>query len=404
MKNSFATEIVKISSVFSTDGLTRIRSTPFMNRMIKKIDQRSIYIDDFKVIDFAHCGYLGLDNDLIEEDIQSARNWGMRNGWSRITGSTSLSRELETELEVKLGFPHARLAQSISLINLTVFYALGKIFRHFFLERDIHVTLRKGIIAANLNISENLHNWKNSDLIELENKLRILPFSEKKLIAVDGIYSMKGVEAPIEELLNICKRFNAVLFVDDAHGFGVQGNDGYGVIQNKVGFDPSLIIYVGSFSKCTSNSVAFICFDSSLKELIDGHAPFLIFSGPPSNVHISVALRHFKNFSNDSFKNLRKKIRIYSEKIFDHCVNSKIRIISSRGSPIISLAIDPNVMENIVESFYSQGVLGKPAIFPVVRRGDELVRFTISAAHFPVEIDKLISTINHNTLFLGQND
>ncbi len=375
----------------SGGGLARIRSTPFMHRLVTRIDGRTIQANGSTIVDFAHCGYLGVDHDLSLEDVATAKYWGLRNGWSRITGSTSLSRGLEVELEARLGFPHARLGQSISLINLTVFSALAKRFPNFLLERDIHITLRNGISAGIDRNSHQIMNWSMSDLGTLKNHLDALPYNEPKLITIDGIYSMKGVSAPIEELLSLCTTYNAVLYIDDAHGFGVEGHNGYGVIEGKKSFDPSRVIYVGSFSKCTSNPVAFICFDSSLQDLIDGFAHFLSFCGPPSNIHIATSLRHLKNFPKADFQAKRKRLTSLSEAVYDGCSAKGIPVLSSRGSPIVSMRINPDMMEEVVQHFYSGGVLGKPAIFPVVRRGDELIRFTVSAAHTDENINRLIS-------------
>ena len=247
------------------NGLIRIRSTPFVHRSVTALSGRTIEVEGTTVIDFAHCGYLGVDHDLVEEDISLAKYWGLRNGWSRITGSTQLTSRLEKELATRLRFPEVRLAQSISLINLSIFYALNRKFRYFLLERDIHLTLRNGIQAAATRDGHVQLQWQQGDLRGLETQLQKLPMDEDKLIAIDGIYSMKGVCAPVQELVELCVRYNAVLFIDDAHGFGVEGQNGYGVLEQLLGFEPDRVIYVGSFSKCTSNPVAFVGFGSSMK-------------------------------------------------------------------------------------------------------------------------------------------
>jgi 8-amino-7-oxononanoate synthase len=347
-----------------------------------------MFVKGKELVDFAHCGYLGLDNDITSADVERAKHWGLRNGWSRISGSSRLSRSLEKKLETELGLDCVRLAQSISLINHTLFYALAKRFSVAFADSDSHITLKLGIKAA--FEKSRIRYFENNNVVALEAMLARAPSTDgPKLILVDGIYSMKGTRANVSELLELCARYDAYLLIDDAHGFGVEGKNGYGVID---GLSPELlrrVIYVGSFNKCASNPVAFFGFPQDLADLVDSSTPCLIYSGPPSNLHTIIAIRHLEGFKRGLFAARRNQLRVYSHVIHRFCKRNGMSLQSEAGSPIIAIQIDPSKMEETVDQLYSAGIFAKPAVFPVVRKGDEIIRFTVTASHTEQDIQQL---------------
>lgn len=361
-------------------GMDRILNTPYMLANVHQVKQRHIQIGDHSLIDFANCGYLGLDSDIHDFDIQLARKWGLRNGWSRISGSTSLTRLLEENLEEMMGFRCVRLAQSISLINLSIFYSLSRLFPVWLADSDVHITLKHGMRAgAGENVS--LRFWRNNDLSALKRLLSKTEKTTPKLIVVDGIYSMKGTTAPIRELIRLGEEHNAWILIDDAHGFGVVGESGYGVVDGLSPQELARVIYIGSFSKCASNPVGFVGFDSQFAKHLDSSAPCFIYSGPPSNFHVAACIRHFNSFIREPVREKRRLVENYSKEMHHFCEKHGIGTISEPGCPIIGVRIDPDAMETIVKSLFDQGIFAKPAVFPVVRRGDEIIRFTVSAAH-----------------------
>jgi 8-amino-7-oxononanoate synthase len=361
--------------------------TPFMFADVQGVIGRRMFVKGKELVDFAHCGYLGLDNDIAPADVERAKHWGLRNGWSRISGSSRLSRSLEKILEKELGFDCVRLAQSISLINHTLFYALGKRFSVVFTDSDAHITLKLGI-KAGMDKSR-IRYFENNDMAMLETMLSRAPSSsDPKLIVIDGIYSMKGTRAKISELLALCAKYNAYLLIDDAHGFGVEGKNGYGVVDGLSREALRRVIYVGSFNKCASNPVAFFAFSSDLAELIDSATPCLIYSGPPSNLHTIIAIRHFGSFKHPLFKARRRLLRQHSYEIHKHCEENGLSVLSEAGSPIIAVQIEPSQMEAIVDGLYRAGIFAKPAVFPVVRKGDEIIRFTVTALHTAQDIEQ----------------
>ncbi len=374
------------------NGLERVLMSKFMQMQVSVANSRAITSKGKELVDFSNCGYLGLENDIKDEDVLLAKQYGLRNGWSRISGNTDLTRALEVELETKLGFESVRLAQSISLINYGIFYSLVNVFPIAIFDRDIHITLKNGLRAAYTQ-EKSLNPFKHNDLEDLKKILLSLPVSTKKLIVVDGVYSMKGSFAPIVEILNLAKEYNAVLLIDDAHGFAVLGESGYGVIDGLSKQELRSVIYLGSFSKPTSNSVAFVAANQELGQLLDRTAPFLIYSGPPSNLHSAIALRHFKTFASEEMISKREYLLDTSKKIHNLCELKNIDTFSNPLSPIVAIRIQPQHFDQIVNDFYEFGIIGKGVIFPVVRKGDEAVRFTLNSSHTAEQVTQLMKAI-----------
>lgn len=376
----------KYSSYY--EGLETIRESSFYGHSVDRVDGRVLYINEKMILDFSTCGYLGLEQDILDEDIEQTKLYGLRDGWSRITGASRIVRELEKKLVEKLNFDDCRLGQSISLINATAFYSLKELFENVLCDADAHITLKKGI-ESNYKTRKNLFYFKNNNLSFLEDKLRKIDKSQSKLIVVDGIYSMKGSFAKIDGILELCGKYDAYLYIDDAHGFGVVGDTGLGVIEKLDVKKLSKVIYVASFSKSCSNPVAFVAANKNIIQCLDNSAPFLIFSGPPSNFHCVVSKRHLDLFESSTYKEKREKIKRYSLRLHNKCKEIGLQTLSVKESPVVSIKIVSKNFNALSEKVFGLGLIGKSVIYPAVRKGDEVIRFTVTAKHKKSEIEML---------------
>ena len=383
-------------SLKAWQGRQRLWKSHFCQLDITEINGREIKSGQKTFIDFATCGYLNLDTDITQEDLEQTRKWGLRNSWSRVTGTTSLSSELEQMIARELRLDEVRLSQSVSLINTSILSLLARKFPLFLMDKDAHATLKKG---AKL-VKQRIRYWSNNDLTDLEHKMLQDRSFKPKLVIVDGIYSMKGTIAPILEILKLCAKYDGYLLIDDAHGFGVIGNKGYGVIGDLQNEELERIIYIAAFAKCASNPLAFVGFSSRFANLFDIGADFLWYSGAPSNLHITISNRHFSAFCTEAFAAKRLAIQHLSQLIHGKCAEKGIHTFSQPGSPIVSVRIQAKYMEEITTNLYSDGILGKPAIYPVTRFGDEIVRFSLTAGHSVEQVEHLFNAIVRNQLLL----
>ncbi len=368
-------------------GLERIDATPLARAEFTAAYDRRLAHQGRELCDFATGAYLGLERDANETDLALARHFGLRNGWSRASGTTPITRCLELALAQKLGFEQSRLAPSISLLNLTVFYSLKHLLPVALVDSDAHLSIKRGVKAAYGACATFPHN----DLAALERALRRFPRSLPKLVAVDGLYSMRGEVAPVGPLVALCRRYGAVCYVDDAHGFGVLGDRGLGVAEALDAGAAAHCIYVASFSKAYSNPLAFIAFPARLWVGIDA-SDALTFCGPPSNFHAAVALRHLDN--TERYRGQREHLARISQRLHAHCRAAGLRTLSSPGMPLLCVGIDDAQMEASVAVLERFRVFAKVAIFPVARRGDECLRFSLTALHGNDDVARLQAALD----------
>ena len=359
-------------------GMMRILKSGMYQLEVTDADGREVAAGGRRLVNFATCCYLGLDGDISEQDVKLVREWGLRNGWSRITGTTLLSLELERSLAASLGLQQVRLAQSVSLINMHITALLGRDFPLILVDADAHFTLKAGLKLAP---HRQVRYWEHNNLEDLELKLSKYPSFRPKLVVVDGVYSMKGSRAPIEQLLDLCHRHDGYLLIDDAHGFGVLGRRGFGVIDGLAEKDLQRVIYVASFAKCASNPVAFVGFPGSLTESFDAGAPFLSFCGPPSNLHVAIASRQLSSFPSSDYARRRAIIAEYSTRVHDALGRDGVRLFSTPPGPIVAVRIRADCLEQITAGILSCGILSKPVVYPVTRSGEEVIRFSLTAGH-----------------------
>ncbi|MCB9692042.1 MAG: pyridoxal phosphate-dependent aminotransferase family protein [Alphaproteobacteria bacterium] len=364
-------------------GLARLRAMPMADVVVDAVEGRELHVGPHVLVDFATGAYLGLDRDLRDEDVAEARRWGLRNGWSRATGSTGLTRALEQELAAALGMDAVRLSTSAALLNASAFHGLRTTRPVAIYDQDVHISVAQGIRAA--YPSRDRHVFPHADLRALERLLTRLP-EGPKVIAVDGIYSMRGSRAPLVELVELARAHDALLFVDDVHGFGITGPNGLGSIESVPPELRGSCALLGSFAKAASNPVAFLAYPHAEWAGVES-APALVYSGPPSNLHVAVCRRHLAAFPR--YASRRERVRRASLRLHATLADRHVHTASEPGSPVVAVGVQDASAEAVVDHLYAAGILCKAALYPVVRRGDEVLRFTVTAAHTDAHILRL---------------
>ncbi|MFD0638785.1 aminotransferase class I/II-fold pyridoxal phosphate-dependent enzyme [Catenulispora yoronensis] len=210
--------------------LARLRDkTPFYDAVIDEQDQREprrIRIGDKWLADFASCNYLGFDVDpeIMAAPAELIAKWGTHPSWSRLLGNPKPYIEIEEQLTELLQAPDTLVLPTITHIHMTVIPVLaGK--GTVFCEAQAHRTIYDGSSVARGN-GATLHRWRATDLGALAVALREAPRDRPRVVCMDGINSMTGNEPGLAAIADICRAEGALLYVDDAHGFGVIGERG----------------------------------------------------------------------------------------------------------------------------------------------------------------------------------
>ncbi len=219
--------------------------------------------------------YLGLTTD---ERVQNAAIEATRRYGTSVTGSRFLNGTLELHLEADrrlaefVGKEAALVFSTGYQTNLgTVAALLGK-GDYVILDKDAHASLVDGVAMSRGQMKR----FKHNDMQDLERVLSRVPAEAGRLVIVDGVYSMGGDFAPLPQIVEICKQYDARLLVDDAHGIGVAGG-GRGTSAH-FGLTDQVDLIMGTFSKSFASIGGFIAGSADVIHYVQHHARSLIFS------------------------------------------------------------------------------------------------------------------------------
>jgi 8-amino-7-oxononanoate synthase len=256
---------------FRRDGraadLERLRSTHrMMDAVIDEVQGRRIRIGDQWLADFASCNYLGfdLDEEIIASIDPAVRRWGTHPSWSRLLGNPRLYCDIEDQLTELLGAPDTLVLPTITHIHTSVIPVLAA-GGWVFVDAHAHKTIYDGAaIAAGQGAV--LRRVAPGDPDDLAAQLDEAPAGVARLVCMDGVNSMTGNVPDLAAYARVAREHDALLYVDDAHGFGVIGESPddaapYGRRGNSVvrhlGETYDNVILVGGFSKAYSSLLAF---------------------------------------------------------------------------------------------------------------------------------------------------
>ncbi len=381
------------------DDLERLRAShPMMDAVIEEIDGRRIRVGNHWLSDFASCNYLGFDLHpaIIESVARELRRWGTHPSWSRLLGSPRLYVDIEEELTELLGAPDTLLLPTISLIHTSVIPVLagqGAVL----VDAQAHKTIYEGCTVAR-GMGATLHRVRSNDPGALEEALRSLPATSSRMFCMDGVNSMTGNFPDLSEYARICRENDALLYVDDAHGFGVIGESPgpsapYGHRGNSIvrylneTYDN--IILVGGFSKSYSSLLAFMALPTDLKNHLKVAAPPYLYSGPSPTASLATVLAGFR-VNEVEGDDIRLSLATKTARVLDRIAELGLYSMNSSGLPIIELPLGADDDIDTVGRFlFDRGIYVTLAAYPLVPRSQVGFRIQITAANADDEIDQL---------------
>src|SRR5262245_17605415 len=241
-------------------------SHPMMDAVIDEVDGRMIRVGDRWLADFASCNYLGFDLDpqIIERVPEFLECWGTHPSWSRLLGSPVLYEQIEERLTELLGSEDALVLPTITHIHMSVIPLLAAS-GTIFLDARAHKTIYDGCQIAKARGAA-VRRFRFEDAEHLD-QLLSQERDPTRLVCLDGVNSMTGNAPDLAAFAAVARNHGALLYVDDAHGFGVIGERSprelcpYGICGNSivrhVGESYDNIVLVGGFSKAYSSLLAF---------------------------------------------------------------------------------------------------------------------------------------------------
>ena len=366
-----------------------VRGLRRQRRLLESAQTAHVVVDGRKFIAFASNDYLGLAADarLIEAVCEGARAYGVGAGASHlILGHMTAHHELELALAKFTGLPRALAFSTGYMANLGIVTALAGRHDDVFADRLNHASLNDAVLLARANFRRYAH----GDLAQLE-RLLAASTARRKLVVADAVFSMDGDIAPVPQLLELCERFDALLVLDDAHGFGVLGRNGRGVLEHFAIASPR-IVYMATLGKAAGVSGAFVAGSNELIETLVQQARTYIYTtaSPPLLAH---ALR--KSLDIIAHEPARR------ETLAQHAAQLKSGIAGLRWHLLPSeTAIQPLIIGDnvralaVTDALMARGILVPAIRPPTVPDGTARLRISLSAAHTSQDVSILIEALH----------
>ncbi|MGA2165135.1 MAG: aminotransferase class I/II-fold pyridoxal phosphate-dependent enzyme [Solirubrobacteraceae bacterium] len=375
-----------------------------MDAVIEEIDGRMIRVGSQWLADFASCNYLGfdLDREIIESVPAYLDAWGTHPSWSRLLGSPVVYEQIEERLTALLGSEDSLVLPTITHIHLSTIPVLagsGTIF----LDSRAHKTIYDGAQMARAH-GATVERFRFEDPGHLDELLRgARGRGGPLLVCMDGVNSMTGNPPDMRAFAQVAREHGALLYVDDAHGFGVIGQRGpaercsYGMRGNSIiryhGESYENLILVGGFSKAYSSLLAFIACPTELKELLKVAAAPYLYSGPSPVASLATTLAGFE-VNERRGEQLRERVWRHTARVLECLARLEVHTPNHSGLPIVEIPLrDHERIGEVGQLLFDRGVYVTLAAYPLVPRDEVGFRVQLTAANTDAELDTLIAAL-----------
>jgi len=364
-----------------------------------------VTIDGKKVLLLCSANYLGLANDREVKNamIEGIEQYGLHPTGSRlISGTQDIHLKLEKEVadfkkqESAMLFTTGTMANigtipalmNLPLVSILSYLKL-KFFSngsHIFSDKLNHATIIDGCKLS----KGKTHVYKHIDMGDLEDKLKKVGKNDRKLIVSDGVFSMDGDIAPLPKLIELAKKYDAMLMIDDAHGTGVIGEKGGG-ISEYFNISEGIDIHMGTFSKSFGLLGGFIAGNKKLIDYLKISARTYIFSGALWGSISFAVLKSFEILKKD--KERLNKLKKNSNYFRDGLKRIGYKVIDG-DTPIIPIFIGDEIKAiKISEELLNRGILAPSVRYPAVDKGESRIRFSIISTLTREQLDKTLNTL-----------
>jgi 8-amino-7-oxononanoate synthase len=366
-------------------------------RPIESEQDTEVIINGKKVLMFGSNSYLGLTNHpLIKEASKKAIDkYGTGCAGSRfLNGTLDIHFELEKKLAEFVGKEAAVVFSTGYQVNLGVVSAIAGRKDYLIFDEFNHASIIDG---GRLSFAKNLK-FKHNDMNDLERILKSLPEEGIKLIVVDGVFSMEGDITDLPAIVGLAEKYNANIMVDDAHGFGVLGDNGRGT-ANHFGLTDKVDLMMSTFSKSLASLGGFIAADRITIEYLKYNARSLMFSASATPASTASASAALDVIINEPERVLR--LRELTKYTIEH-FKAKGFDIGHTKTPIIPIYIrDDAKTFAFTNLLFQQGVFVSPVISPAVKSENSMVRFALMATHTEKQIDYAVEKMHKIALKLN---
>ena len=339
------------------------------------------------VLNFCANNYLGLSNHprLISaaKKALDERGYGM-SSVRFICGTQDYHKELENTIS---RFFHTE----DTILYASCFDANGGVFEPLFTEEDAIISdaLNHASIIDGVRLCKaKRYRYANADMTDLEEKLKEAQSQRFRIIVTDGVFSMDGNQAPFDKILELAKKYDALVMVDESHSAGVVGRTGKGVseLYNVLG---EVDIITGTLGKAFGGAIG--GFTTGRKEIIDmlrqRSRPYLFSNSIPPMVAASgVEAFNMLEETNELQDKLHENVEYFVSKMKE----AKFDIKPTQSAICAVMLYDAKLSQQFAEELLEEGIYVIGFYYPVVPKGEARIRVQLSAGHEREHLDKAI--------------
>ena len=337
--------------------------------------------------------YLNLSQhpEVTKTSVDVINQLGTGSGGTRnISGTSTYHVDLEQLLadlhrkESALLFPSAYTANQSTLWTLCKNMEGIEVFS----DELNHASLIQGIKNADVET----HIFRHNDTEHLEELLNTANANTPKLIVFESLYSMEGLRSPLQKIIEIAKKYNALTYLDEVHSVGLYGPEGRGITAEK-GLEDDIDIINGTLSKSFGQMGGYVAANADIIDYIRSFAPGFIFT---SSMNPSIAAASITSIKIAmSSEDLRENIRINSDRIRAGLRELQIPFLENDSHIIPIHLYDPRLCKEAANMLLEKhGIYIQPIFYPTVPKGDERFRVTITPRHEARDIDHFLDALD----------
>lgn len=339
---------------------------------------------------FGSCDYLGLSQNeyLKEESINAIRKFGTNTHGAQIfCGHTNIHRELEQKLANMFGKKSAILFPSGMSANIGVLSVLANSEDVIINDRYNHVSIFMGTQLSGAQLRSYSHN----NIKKLESILKQSMDKRKRIIVVDGLFSADGDYAPLDEICKLAKEYSAIVIVDEAHSFGVVGENGLGVAEH-YGVIDQVDFIIGTMSKAVGSVGGFLITNSELAHDIRHYAPSYT-SSRGSVPAVAAASLASLNYMSENGETLRSRLWEITHFLINELRSEGFNLLNA-SSPILPLIVgEDDKTVKVAHWLMHNGLYTAPMISPAVPKNQGRLRIGVMSSHTKEDCLKLIELV-----------
>ena len=353
---------------------------------IQEVNGNKVKVEGKEMIMVGSNNYLGLINHprVMKAAQEAIDRYGVATCGSRfLNGTLDIHVELERRL-AKFMKKEAALAFSTGFqTNQGIISTIVGKGESVITDRMVHASI---IDACRLSFGD-VHKFKHNDMVDLERILSSLDKEKGKMIIVDGVFSMEGDLANLPDIVDLARKYNAMVMVDDAHGIGVMGKNGRGTAEH-FGVEDDVDIVMGTFSKSFASLGGFVAGKKKVISYIKHFARSLIFSASITPASVATVLATLDIIETEPQR--RERLWQITEKM-----KSGFQAMGyntgETETPIIPVIIGDDDMTFMMWKFLrEEEIFTNPIIYPAVPKGQALIRTSYSATHKEEELDAVL--------------